>query len=71
MRTCCCQLAGTVACRTCPSNVWMDSTENHLPFTPIPVAGQRIIEKYVDGKLVERVVENPPFTQTSSGRILG
>ena len=58
MVSCCCSLAGTRACDSCPNGPSRGSSN----YFPIPMSGQRIIEKYQDGKLIERIVENPTLT---------
>ena len=58
MISCCCSLAGTRACDSCPNGPSRGSSN----YFPIPMSGQRIIEKYQYGKLVERIVENPTLT---------
>ena len=52
MSTCCCSLAGTRACDTCPNG------PSRYPYQiwPIPIR-TKIIEKYENGKLIERIIE--------------
>ena len=51
MVSCCCSLAGTRACETCPN-----SPMKSIQFVPI-MQNQKIIEKYENGKLIERTIE--------------
>ena len=62
MTTCCCALAGTRACQSCPNNSWSVPARD---WYTMPVMGQRVIEKYQDGKLIERIIENPTLTITT------
>ncbi len=63
--TCCCSLAGTVACFTCPSRYqyeWWRTPYTYYPAYPditYPKPhSKKIIEKFdKDGKLIERIVE--------------
>jgi len=53
MTICCCSLAGTRACETCPNNT--DITR-YGEWTYIPA--YKVIEKYdKDGNLIERITE--------------
>jgi hypothetical protein len=60
---CLCSLAGTAACKTCPSNVGSyGQNEPYYPgySIPFPTTGKKttITEKFdKDGKLVERKME--------------
>ena len=56
MLACCCTLAGTAACKTCPSYVQMFG--DHTVYPRFKPGLQRVTEKYEDGKLVERIIED-------------
>ena len=55
--TCCCSLAGTVACWTCPNwtiYCFPKSPDNYTFTTPV----KRVIEKFDEkGNLIERITE--------------
>lgn len=57
MMSCCCSLAGTNACLTCPNYTiqqWVVPKE----YIEVPKKTKRIIEKFnEDGKLIERITE--------------
>lgn len=54
MNICCCTLAGTKACLTCPNNNFMQDYNNPIQ-TSIPTT---IIEKFDEkGNLIERITK--------------
>ena len=57
---CCCSLAGTRACFYCSRHPYQPEPSISQPIIPCEFGierPKRIIEKYEDGKLIERIVE--------------
>jgi hypothetical protein len=53
MKVCCCSLAGTKVCRTCPQNDFYD--DNYIP--PLPLPQRKVIREYdKKGTLIKETI---------------